>query len=446
MAEMAAAASEFGALSLRLVQTSMAAAKRSNTQRTRVQDVARMEQQIQASARRNGVNSRETAQKTEAVSQDTDKGQETMEATTVAMQQMVGTVSESATLMREFVTRMAEVNRIVGTISEIARQTNLLALNAAIEAAHAGSDGDGFTVIAQEVRLLADRAGQSTMEVTEKVGKMAASALAAERAMLEGQAAAEKSIHQNAEVQRSFRAIRDAMHEVQAMSAQVADASEKQLAAGERVSASVSEIDGMALECTQEADASAEMSIRIVECAAQMQDLLGELGSFSSRRKRQENPESVQLIGKLEKHRPAVERGCELLQRQCVQAGNPAVRGTVEIEGKQLPALWFGGTPAAEATSWVDSVKQQTGCLATIFVRDGSDFVRVVTNVLRPDGKRAVGTVLNPKGMAIGRLQGKTGHQGAAYILGKPFTALYEPVLSLSGEVIGALYVGHPVE
>jgi hypothetical protein len=48
--------------------------------------------------------------------------------------------------------------------------------------------------------------------------------------------------------------------------------------------------------------------------------------------------------------------------------------------------------------------------------------------------------------MAIGRLQGKTGHQGAAYILGKPFTALYEPVLSLSGEVIGALYVGHPVE
>jgi hypothetical protein len=188
------------------------------------------------------------------------------------------------------------------------------------------------------------------------------------------------------------------------------------------------------------------MSIRIVECAARMQDLLGELGSFSSRRKRQENPESVQLIGKLEKHRPAVEHGCELLQRQCVQAGNPAVRGTVEIEGKQLPALWFGGTPAAEATSWVDSVKQQTGCLATIFVRDGSDFVRVVTNVLRPDGKRAVGTVLNPKGMAIGRLQGKTGHQGAAYILGKPFTALYEPVLSLSGEVIGALYVGHPVE
>jgi hypothetical protein len=309
---------------------------------------------------------------------------------------------------------MAEVNRIVGTISEIARQTNLLALNAAIEAAHAGSNGDGFTVIAQEVRLLADRAGQSTMEVTEKVGKMSASALAAERAMLEGQAAAETSIHQNAEVQRSFRC--------------------------------VDEIDGMALECTQEADASAEMSIRIVECAAQMQAALGGLGSSSGRRKGQENPESVQLIGKLEKHRPAVERGCQLLQRQCVQAGNPAVRGTVEIEGKQLSALWFGGTPAAEVTSWVDSVKQQTGCLATIFVRDGSDFVRVVTNVLRPDGKRAVGTVLNPKGMAIGRLQRKTGHQGAAYILGKPFTALYEPVLSLSGEVIGALYVGHPVE
>ncbi len=101
-------------------------------------------------------------------------------------------------------------------------------------------------------------------------------------------------------------------------------------------------------------------------------------------------------------------------------------------------ALYVGDTRIDGDTTVVDTVRDLTGGMATVFRGD----LRVSTNVLKDDGSRAVGTRLAPGPVHDAVFTQRKGFRGVADILGQPYFTAYDPLFNAKGEVVGVLFVG----
>lgn len=137
-----------------------------------------------------------------------------------------------------------------------------------------------------------------------------------------------------------------------------------------------------------------------------------------------------------------VKTAMELLRSMADKLGPPKIEGEDAVAGKQVPAIYFGSTKMNNNFSLVDDVVKQAGGTATIFVKNGQEFVRVATNV-KKDGSRAIGTILDPKGKVIASIQKNEAFYGDVDILGKPYVTGYEPIRDSSKNIIGIYYVGY---
>ncbi len=136
----------------------------------------------------------------------------------------------------------------------------------------------------------------------------------------------------------------------------------------------------------------------------------------------------------------------ELLKQRSLSLGKPGIDGTVVLQQQIQPNLVFGKQSQSERTDLVDGVTSIGSGTATLFVKTGSDFIRVATNVRKKDGTRAISTILDPTGKAIAQLQEGRPFYGVVDILGEPYISGYEPIKNSTGSVIGAWYVGYKVD
>ncbi len=142
----------------------------------------------------------------------------------------------------------------------------------------------------------------------------------------------------------------------------------------------------------------------------------------------------------------AAQSGMNVLQAEGRKLGPASLEGNATVANRLVPDLHFGSNSQTLDFSLVDNVRKLVGGTATLFVKSGGDYVRVSTNVLKPDGSRAVGTLLDPTGKAYAAIQQGHSFSGVVDILGVPYITSYIPITDPAGAVIGIWYTGYRLD
>lgn len=142
------------------------------------------------------------------------EGKEKVDFAIKQIQTIENQVNKSAEVVDRLGKRSEEIGTIVDAISEIADQTNLLALNAAIEAARAGEHGRGFSVVAEEVRKLAEQSATSAKNISELIKQIQMETAAAVEEMRLGNASVKQGAESVLATGEAFKTIEEQVYKL----------------------------------------------------------------------------------------------------------------------------------------------------------------------------------------------------------------------------------------
>ncbi len=200
------------------------------------------------------------------------QGQNVVQAASQGMQAIARSVDQTSGMALTLGQKSDEIGRIVGVIKDIADQTNLLALNAAIEAARAGEQGRGFAVVADEVRKLAERTAQATVEISATIRTIQAETGHAVSAMGEGSQEVERGVAMAQQVGQAIQSIHTAVSRVTEMIHAIDLIRAEQEAAGLSIASRVEDIHKMAGNNKNASGSTARAAQELTDLASRLKD------------------------------------------------------------------------------------------------------------------------------------------------------------------------------
>ncbi|MFH4455383.1 methyl-accepting chemotaxis protein [Vibrio alginolyticus] len=207
---------------------------------------------------------------TEKASAQAISGQQFLQSTMAKMSELSSDIASSAQAVNQVEERVESIGSVVGTIQGISEQTNLLALNAAIEAARAGEAGRGFAVVADEVRNLAQRTQQATVEIQEMIAQLQTSAESAVELMEKSVVEAADGNELVSNAGSELDGIVGQVTQINDMNFQIATASGQQSSVAEEMSQNLTNVRELV-------EASVVVVTELLETSEMMQNNAGEL-------------------------------------------------------------------------------------------------------------------------------------------------------------------------
>lgn len=204
----------------------------------------------------------------------------------LAMEQMTrirAAVENTVSLITEMNERSASVQKVVYVIKDISNQTSLLSLNASIEAARAGEHGRGFSVVAEEVRKLAEESSQSLKDIEQAMAGIRNDMVKVYESMQHVQADVNEGEQALQQAGYSFMDINEQVQQAAGMMQNMSAATEEMSAASEQVTASTIEVSKIA---EQSMVATNEVSVKTQEQLNSMNEIsktMDDLCSMASR-------------------------------------------------------------------------------------------------------------------------------------------------------------------
>lgn len=235
--------------------------------------IATATEELSATVNEVAAKTQQTATSAKMVDQQSQEGLSTVQHSYESIEILASEINGLAEKITHLHESSNNINSVIDVIKSVADQTNLLALNAAIEAARAGEQGRGFAVVADEVRTLAQRTQESTLEIEGFISSLQSDVQTAFNVIENSKKMSSRAVEDSREVEQTLQDISSAVSEIFSMTEQIATATEEQAVVTQDIAQNVVAVEQKSTESTTGATQIAATAKEQAELATSLKEL-----------------------------------------------------------------------------------------------------------------------------------------------------------------------------